>query len=114
MKVVSAVNVPLDLVAVTLWGIRLEAMTLADLGAPSIDLLLMLLVVAMILIEKILEFAHSVFHVNCTNLVILDFGSTTPAHHRSAYLEVMKLFLQSFGGVLGQLVLLLLLLAAHM
>lgn len=74
VEVVLAVDIPLDLVAVSLGGEGVEAVAVGDLGAFVVGGLLMLLVVAMVGIDEIAKLADLVLEMDCTDFGIVEVG----------------------------------------
>lgn len=70
MEVIPSVDVPLDLVSVSFWGEGLETVALCYACSLIIRQFLMLLIVAMIGVDEILEFADLGLEVVC---FFLDF-----------------------------------------
>ena len=69
IKVVTTIDVPLDLVVLTLWEVRLEAMRLTCRSPLAVGFLFVLLVVTVISVDQILELAEFMLEVDG-----LDFG----------------------------------------
>ena len=74
VEVVTSVNVPLDIVAVTPRGERLETMLLGDGSALGIGPLLVLLVVTVVAVDQVLELAHAVLEVDGADFDIVQVG----------------------------------------
>jgi hypothetical protein len=73
-EVVTAIDIPFDLVVWTLWEVGLEAVRVAYGGPFAISSLLMFLVVAMVGVEEIPNLAQFVLEVNSPYLRIIELG----------------------------------------
>ena len=74
MEVVAAIDIPLDLVAVTSGSKGFEAVALGDPVALVVGPLLMLLVMTMVGVDDIGELANGAFHVRSMDLGIVQVG----------------------------------------
>ena len=74
VEVVPAVDIPLDLVAIPLWGKRIEAMAVGNLVAFLVGTLLMLLIVTMVWVDDIGKLADGRLHVMSLDFGIVDAG----------------------------------------
>lgn len=72
VKVVAAVNVPLDLVSVSFGGETLEAVTLANLCPLFVRGLLVLFVVTVVGVDEVLPFANLVLCVDRLHLDVVQ------------------------------------------
>jgi hypothetical protein len=72
VEVVSTINIPLNAIPVSFWRKRLKPVAFSDRGSLTVSFLLMLLVMAMIGIDQVLDFADMVFHVNGPNFDIVQ------------------------------------------
>ena len=73
-EVVSTVDIPLDLIPVSLRRKRVKPVVFADYATLLICLFLVFLVVSMVPVEQIAELANLVFHVSRLNLNIVEMG----------------------------------------
>lgn len=74
VEVVAAIDVPLDVVTLTLRSIRLETVALGNSSTLGVSPLLVLLVVAVVSIDQILKLADAVLQVNGADLGIVQVG----------------------------------------
>ena len=72
MKVVPCINVPFDLVPVSLGRKGAEAMAPSDICALCVSALLVLLVVAVIGVDDVTEFANFALHVFGLDLGVVE------------------------------------------
>ena len=72
--VVTAIDIPLNVVVVTFGEEGLEAMAFADGGPLAVSLLLMFLIVTMIGVDNVLELAEFVFEVDSLDFGIVQLG----------------------------------------
>ena len=72
MEVVTAINVPLDLVTFALRRERLETVVFSDSSSLGVSQLLVLLVMAMVGIDQVLKFANAVLEVNGSNFGVVQ------------------------------------------
>jgi hypothetical protein len=74
MEVVTAVNVPFDIVAIASRRERLETMFFSNSSPLGVSQLLVFLVVAMVRIDQVLKFADAVLEVYGSNLGVVQVG----------------------------------------
>ena len=74
MKVVTSVDVPLDVVAFSFGGKGLEAMRLSDLGTFIVCGLLMFFIVTVIGIDDVTKLADFALEVKGGDLCVVQFG----------------------------------------
>lgn len=72
--VVTAIDIPFDLVVVTFGEEGLEALAFADGGSLAVSFLLVLLVVTMIGVDNVLELAEFVFEVDGLDFDVIQLG----------------------------------------
>ena len=75
MKVITAIDVPLDLVAISFGGEGIEAMALGDALSFLVCELLVLFVVAMIGVDQVAKLADFILQMDGANLGIIEMGA---------------------------------------
>jgi hypothetical protein len=73
-EVVSAIDIPLDLVPISLRSKGIEAVVLADPASLLVGLLFVLLVMTMIRVKQVTELANLVLQVGRLHLDIVEMG----------------------------------------